>query len=208
MKKLAILLVIALGLTACGTTDPSFEPKSSVRLVTSMTYPEFPNIEPLPDVNFLPWVSTVPLDTSVVSVKNTTECRKVKTYVPEDKPYVVLPVEEQPPSWWSKCGENPVLPNSNVYIGFEQDQWNIILENFAKLKERNWQYKQRLEEVNRQRTEWRAKAEAERQRIAKETAPGETPEVKNTGTKVPDTKAPEIKPVNEEKPSLLKRIFN
>ena len=201
MRNTIFVIVASFLLISCSTGDGVFDPKSSVRIIHSTTYPEFPNIEPLPDVNILPWEADVPRDTSVLSVKNTTECRKVETYIPDDKPHVVLPKEEQDPTWWSKCGEHPILPNSNIYLGFEQDQWNIIVENFAKLKERVWQYKQRIKEVNRQREEWRKKAEEERKRL------NQVPD-SNVDTK--DTSKNNEKDVSEtkEKPSFFERLFN
>lgn len=167
MNKVIISAVSVLFLlTACETeTARRFEPQTTVRVISTMTYPEFPNVEPLPPLAILPWRHDMPRDTNIVSVKNITECRKVETYSPENKPHVVLPVEDQSIGWWKRCGENPIFPDSNIFIGFSQTDWNIILENFAKLRERNWQYKQRIIEVNRQREVWREKAEQERLRL-------------------------------------------
>jgi len=164
MNKLFLLISAMVVLSACIHTPSSndFTPKTTVRVITSISYPEFPNIEPLPNVNLVPWTHDMPRDTTVVSVKNLTTCRKIETYTPENKPHVVLPKEEQTTSWWKKCGEYPIMPNSNVFIGFSQDQWNIILEDFSKLRERNWQYKQRIIEINRQRESWRERADQER----------------------------------------------
>ena len=172
MKKILTILVASILLTACNaTTDGEFRPKTTVRVISSMSYPEFPNIEPLPPVAVLPWEHDLPRDTTIVSVKNITACRKVETYSPEDKPHVVLPKEEQSIGWWKKCGENPISPDSNIFIGFTQTEWNIVLENFAKLRERIWQYRQRIIEVNRQRQEWRDKVEQERIRLSDENNP-------------------------------------
>lgn len=179
MNKTIMTVIGMILLTAChATTSEEFKPRTSVRVINSMIYPEFPNIEPLPPINIIGWTHDMPRDLSIVSVKNISGCRDVETYSPEDRPYVVLPVEEQKASWWRECGENPIFPKSNVYVGFSQENWNIILENFAKLRERNWQYKQRIFEINRQRTEWRRKAEQERLRI--ENAVSEIEEPVNT----------------------------
>lgn len=212
MNKILIMFTASIILGGCaGNVDRTFTPKSTVRVVSSMSYPQFPNIEPLPDVAVLPFEADLPRDTTIVSVKNISECRreKIKDPVtgkdkfvnlemmsPEDKPHVVLPVKEQTVAWWKKCGENPIAPNSNIFIGFSQIEWNIVLENFAKLRERIWQYKQRVNEINRQRQEWRDKAEEERLRLANERKEAEV----------------EAKPAeNPEKPeekSLIKKIFD
>ena len=152
-----------------------------MRVVNSTSYPEFPDVEPLPPVDILPWKHDVPRDMTVLSVKNLSECRKVETYVPENKPYVTLPKKEQTTEWWAKCGEHPVLPNSNIFIGFEQDQWNILVEDFMKLREQNWKYKQRIDQVNKQRQEWRKKADEERLRLEKQNT--------DTNSDKPDTTA-------------------
>jgi hypothetical protein len=162
VNKILLSVIALFLLSACDTTSREFKPLTTVRVITTMSYPEFPDIEPLSDTNIIPWIHDMPRDMSILSVKSLTECRKIETYIPEDKQYVVLPIKEQSDAWWQKCGENPIIPNSNIFIGFTQENWNIILENFAKLKERNWQYKQRIIEINRQREEWRKKAEEER----------------------------------------------
>ena len=190
MRNILVVFVASLALVACATDSAEFKPTSTVRVVNSTSYPEFPNIEPLPPVDVLPWKHDVPRDMTVFSVKNTTVCRKVETYTPEDKPYVVLPKEQQTEEWWSKCGEHPPLPDSNIFIGFSQDQWNILIENFAKLRERVWQYKQRIDQVNKQRDDWRKKADEERMRIEKQNsgdtssnpeAPKQTEDTKKSG---------------------------
>ena len=212
MKKILVILAASLLLGACvgPVVDREFKPKTTVRVITSISYPQFPNIEPLPPVAVLPWAHDMPRDTTIVSVKNLTDCRRVKVgkdektgktkykklemFSPEDKPHVILPVEEQTTSWWRKCGENPISPNSNIFIGFSQVEWNIILENFAKLRERNWQYKQRIIEINRQRQEWRDKADAERQRLS------DANNLKDASTK------PASDPEKEK--SVIEKIFN
>lgn len=212
MKKTLVILAASVLLSACAANvDREFTPKSTVRVVSSMSYPQFPNIEPLPDVAVLPFVADLPRDTTIVSVKNITACRretikdpvtgkdksvKLEMISPEDKPHVVLPAKEQSVSWWKKCGENPIAPNSNIFIGFSQIEWNIVLENFAKLRERIWQYKQRMIEVNRQRQEWRDKAEAERLRLA------------NEGKPVSVDPKPTVAPEPPKEKSVIEKIFN
>lgn len=168
MNKLIIICIISL-LTLSGcVSDGNFQPKTNVRLVTTNVYPELPDIEPVEAVNLIPWVADVPRDTSVLSVVSTVACRSVGTHEDPDHPGVILPDESQSDSWWTRCGEHPILPNSNVYIGFDQQNWNIIQEDFAKLRETIFRYQKRLEEVNNQRQRWREKAEKERTRVNEE----------------------------------------
>ena len=163
IKYIAMASVL-LALGACSGLD-GFDPKTNVRLVTTSVYPELPDVEPVEPVNLLPWEADVPRDTSVLSVKNLTKCRAVGTHEDPDREGVILPNERQSDSWWAECGEHPVLPGSNIFIGFDQQNWNIINENFAKLRETIFRYQKRLEEVNRQRESWRKKADEERRKL-------------------------------------------
>ena len=186
--KLNNILPIALVsfiLVGCGATKPT----APVRVITATSYPELPNIEPLPPVALIPWKHDMPRDLNASSVKNITKCRKVETKINEHKPYVVEPVEKQPDKWWAECGENPIVPKSNIHIGFDIENWNIILEDFYKLKERTWQYEQRLTEINKQRQKWRDDADAERAKAAI------------------DNKAAENESAPEDEPSFLKKLF-
>lgn len=149
MKKYTSVVVVifcALMLTACASTPT--EPQSTVRLVQSTTYPFLPDIKPVPEPDLVPWSHDVPRDTSKLSVIESEKC----TSVPETK---------RDKTFWRECGINPPLDNSNIFIGFDQDNWNIIIENFAKLRETIYQYKTRIDEVNQQRKEWREKSTTE-----------------------------------------------
>jgi hypothetical protein len=201
MKKIIGILLISLFLAGCGaTSDPKyFTPKTTVRIINSVSYPEFPDITPLPELNILAYKPDLPRDLNELSVISSTKCRnkKIKTKPREDKPYIIVPVETQSSEWWRRCGENPIFPESNIYIGFDQIQWNIIINNATKLKERIGQYKQRIAEINSQRREWREKAAAERTRLLNETA---------IKAKI-DEKTNDIKPATESS-SFLNRLFN
>ncbi len=153
MKTVIVLVLASFVLAACGGAfNGSFDPKTSIRLITITTYPEFPDIEPVSPVNLLPWKHDVPRDMDRLVIKNLTNCKNV-------------PEENQNNSFWRRCGENPVLTNSNIFVGFDQPNWNLIQENFNKLREQNFQYRERIKAVNKQRQEWRKKTEEERQRI-------------------------------------------
>jgi len=158
MTKTKVLIAFAalLLLGACAG-NKGFNPQSTVRVVTSMSYPEFPNVEPLLPLNVIPWQADVPRDMTKTVVKNLTACKKV-------------PEEDQDDAFWNRCGEHPIVTNSNIFIGFDQLNWNIIIENFAKLREQLFKYQNRIEEVNRQRGAWRVKAEEERLRNVEENS--------------------------------------
>ncbi len=164
MKLNNILLILFLSVTLIGCGFSSKEHTPTIRVINVQSYPELPDIEPVSPANLVPWNHDMPRDLNVLSVKNIKACRKIETRPNELRPYITEPVEEQPDEWWDKCGEHPIIPRSNIFIGFDIENWNTILENFYKLKERVWQYEQRILEINKQRQEWREKAKKERQK--------------------------------------------
>ncbi len=155
MKKIifsiAMASVILLG--GCQTAfDGTFNPTTTVRFVTTTSYPEFPDIQPVAPVNLIAWQHDFPRNMEKVVIKNVSTCIKV-------------PEEKKNAAFWNRCGENPIMTNSNLFVGFDQENWNIILGNFAKLRENIFQHQERINAINRQRQEWRRKAEEERKRI-------------------------------------------
>lgn len=165
LSNIALIFFLSIALAGCGSTK---EHTPSIRVINVQSYPELPDIEPVSPPNLVPWIHDMPRDLNVLSVKNISACRKVETRSNEIRPYITEPVEEQSDAWWQKCGENPIIPLSNIFIGFDIENWNTILENFYKLKEKVWQYEQRILEINKQRQEWREKAKKERLKMNKD----------------------------------------
>jgi len=54
-----------------------------------------------------------------------------------------------------------LIPNSNIFIGFTRENWQIFLLNQDKLAMNNKACVYRIEEVNRQRSEWQKLAQTE-----------------------------------------------
>jgi hypothetical protein len=147
-------LVLVLPLAACNgmrLTDPAV--KTTVEVVNTTSYPELPDIQPPQQPVLIPWEYDVPRDMSRFEPKNE-ECRKT-------------PEAKRDEEWDKRCGVNPVIRDSNVLYGFDQRNWNLMLENFAKLREYIVQLQARLDLANKSRQEWRAKAEEERKNAAK-----------------------------------------
>ncbi len=154
MRNNILIVFIALfALVGCAMGE--FEPKTTVTLVNTEIFPELPDITPLQPLDLLPWVADVPRDPSKLVPKNITKCLKI----PENKRDKV---------YWIRCGENPIVQGSNIYLGMDQTNWNIMVEDFAKLKERLQQYEARLTEINQQRKKWREQAEERRKKTKQE----------------------------------------
>jgi hypothetical protein len=146
-------LVLLLPLAACnGTRLTEPEVKTKVEVVNTTSYPELPDIQMPLEPALIAWEYDVPRDMSKVEPKNE-ECRKT-------------PETARDEAWDRKCGVNPVIP-SNVLYGFDQHNWNILLSNFAKLREYIVQLRARIDAANESRQEWRAKAEKDRGKAAK-----------------------------------------
>lgn len=142
MKKTIILLSVLL-LAGCGSVPKEiFEPKETVRVISQDRFPSLPPVPPVNSPSLLPWDYDLPRDTRVTTIKNITNC-------------VNVPESEQDEQFWDRCGENPILTDSNIYIGLTQENFNILSTNFKKLQETIFLYQQRIEQVNRQREEWR-----------------------------------------------------
>lgn len=160
MNRFILIIVLAFALSACAGLGIEFDPKGTIDFQVKTNYPELPDMDIPPNVNLLPWKHDLPRDTTKeMIVKKLTTCLKV-------------PKADRVKSnteFWARCGEFPVIIDTQLFIGFDQENWSIILENFTRLKLRNYQLRQRLNEVNRQRDEWRKKAEEQRN-SEKETA--------------------------------------
>lgn len=149
--KAAAWLLAAL-LPGCALNKPvNPEPVTTVRVVQVTAYPELPDI-PLPgEPVLLPWEYEVPRDMSRKEPRATPDCERV-------------PDKERDDAFWQRCGENPVVRDSNVLFGFDQRNWNILLANFSKLREYIFQLRARIDLANESRREWRQRAQEERKR--------------------------------------------
>jgi hypothetical protein len=154
-----VVAAAAWALAGCASqrlTTP--EPVTTVKLIQVTSYPELPDI-PLPlEPQLLPWEYEVPRDLSRLEPKSTPDCEKVT-----DK--------ERDAAYWARCGQNPVIRDTNVLFGLDQRNWNIMLSNFSKLREYIVQLKSRVDVANESRREWRRKAEEERRRADAAVAP-------------------------------------
>jgi hypothetical protein len=158
-NSVASLVVVCAALAGCASSSFSVpEPVTTVRMVQVTNYPELPEIQMPLEPDLLPWEYEVPRDLSRTEPKNTTECLRV-------------PDKERDNAFWAKCGENPVIRDTNVLFGFDQRNWNIMLSDFSKLREYIVQLKARIDLANESRREWRRKAEDERRKVEAASPP-------------------------------------
>lgn len=149
---IAALVAVSAVLAGCASSSLSVpEPVTTVRVVQVTSYPELPDIQLPLEPDLLPWEYEVPRDLSRTEPKNSAECQRV-------------PDKDRDNGYWAKCGENPVIRDTNVLFGFDQRNWNIMLSDFSKLREYIVQLRARIDLANESRREWRRKAEEERRK--------------------------------------------
>lgn len=154
-KIVAVISILALG--ACASTPDPVDrtPITTVRVVNTTAYPEFPNLPTPPEVRLLPFEVDFPRDLTQLTVRNVTNC-------------VNVPEEQRDDRFWARCGENPIKTNSNVFIGLDQQNWSNLNSNLNLLKENNNVLRGLIDQANRQRAEWRRRADQERARAQTE----------------------------------------
>lgn len=159
MKRSVFVILALLGLGACAASPEPVNriPQTTVTVVNTTAYPEFPDIPIPPNVRLLPFQVDFPRRMDELVVKNVTNCVNVSEEARDDR-------------FWARCGENPVDTSSNIFIGFDQTNWNNVNSNFEILKENNAILRNLLSQGNKQRQEWRRLAQQERDRAASERA--------------------------------------
>lgn len=155
-------LAVLIALSGCQSMRlTQSEPVTTVRVVQTTSYPELPDIQMPIEPELLPWEYEVPRDMSRIEAKKTAECEHV-------------PDKERDKAFWDRCGEHPVIRDTNILFGLDQRNWNILLTDLAKLREYIVQLKSRIDLANESRQEWRRKAEEERRRIEEERRKAES----------------------------------
>jgi hypothetical protein len=149
-----ILIPALLLVTGCATAPAPqpLKPETTVEVITTVVYPEFPDIPLPPKVRLTKFEADMPRVMNELTVKNITECVRV-------------PEAERDERFWARCGENPIDVNSNIFIGFDQENWNRLNINLKRLQENDHVLRRLLEQANAQRSEWRRLAEEERTRV-------------------------------------------
>jgi len=142
MLKLNRIFPLAVGLliSACTTTQQAPIVKTEVIRV----YPELPAIEPLSPLTLMPFEWDYPRDTTRRVPKSISKCLET-------------PEQQRDESYWERCGENPPLTKSNIFMGLSREDFETFLVNNEKIRVRLLQYKARIDEINRQREMWRQK---------------------------------------------------
>lgn len=160
--RAVVVLAVGWALAGCALSNqspPDLSEKKTVRLVQSFQYPELPDLE-VPKLDLLPVHHELPRDmTADLVVRNTTKCRGVAE-------------ADRRGAFWEDCGIHPPLPDSNLYRGYDRDNWTNFWINDARIQAHIAVLRGMLEQVSRQRADWRRKAEQQR---ARETEQADAP---------------------------------
>ena len=145
MNKIIITIILALILGACG----GFRTKEVPVVIFQTVLPDLPPIDKPAYVEFdAPEWDYPRLIKDGLKVKNTTACKKVEEANHNDR-------------FWRRCGEFPRDQDSNIYMGFTRDNYNLMIFNWAKLKTQLQSYSRTIDRVNEQREKWILKNETE-----------------------------------------------
>jgi hypothetical protein len=95
-----------------------------------------------PDLNLRAPTAELPrLMNSQSVVKNLSTCQ--------------VPEQQRDAAFWDRCGEKPIDANSNIFLGFDKENWTQLTLNIEQIRQAYIACKSRVDEVNRQRREWR-----------------------------------------------------
>lgn len=154
IKSILVVGSLSLLVMGCASNDlPPVDrtPITTVEVINTTSYPELPNLPIPPELRLLPFQTDFPRRRDETTIKNISSC-------------INVPEEQQDDRFWERCGENPIDTRSNIFIGFDQQNWNNVQSNFNTLRENNFVLRGIIEQANNQRAEWRRLAEQERAR--------------------------------------------
>lgn len=155
MKKILIILLLSFVLSGCSVFGRQIFPKVSapVEVINSTSYPVMPNISYPPPLNLQNPQYDVPRDQDAdMVVTRITKC-------------VSVPKDERDNKFWAECGEQPIIGNSNIYRGFDYNNWILYLENMTRIKQQIGLYNERIDQINLLREQWRNLNKQERLRV-------------------------------------------
>ena len=133
------IMIIALSLILSGCFGIGKKPNETI--VYRTLNPELPPIACNNTSLGLPQWDFPRLMADGLQVKNTERCLTIE----EDK---------QNDSFWRRCGEFPIDQKSNIFYGFDKDNWNQLVLNMNIIKLNNKACADTLNLVNEQRAKW------------------------------------------------------
>lgn len=141
------MLTMMLFLTGCGTDlfGTNNKPTIIEKPVTieKTIYPQLPKVPYPGDVRLVPFNWDYPR-IEELEVINSKKCKSV------DK-------TKRDSSFWKKCGIPKVDLSSNLFMGMSETNYKTFIQNWNKLLGREKQWRSIVDEINRQREEFRNK---------------------------------------------------
>jgi len=150
LNKLVIVGVLStLALGACAkppaARPTTFVPQTTVRVVTETKYEQLPNINVPATPDLKPVQFDLPRDLEADPlIKSATGCTNI-------------PPAQQDVAFWERCGQFPIDPNSNLFIGMDQENFNNLTYNLETLRQYIAVLKERIAIANDQRSDARAR---------------------------------------------------
>jgi hypothetical protein len=135
LKMRFLMLAPFLLLGACNPNEP-------VRVVNTTSYPNLPDIILPPNADLESVMFNVPGDLSQQLIKNTDECQSV-------------PASQRNRVFWVRCGDYRDASGNQIYVTLDKPNFERLRANLSKLRVRDQQFQYRVDEVNKQRQDWR-----------------------------------------------------
>lgn len=137
MRNLLTIIIAIFLLSSCqSNSDISSLPQPSIQIIEKPVFPQLSEYKIPEDIVLLPVEGNMPRDNTKLVPKDLPHCTEV-------------PEEERNEIYWKECGENPIISDSNIFIGFDYDNWTNLQINLSKLKEYTITLKEIINEINR-----------------------------------------------------------
>jgi hypothetical protein len=142
--KMFLIPVCLLLLAGCGGS-----PTKEIITVEKIIFPDLPDVPAVPPLELLPCTPDRPrVWWEPKVIKSNSVC---KSKLEEDPKLVTNP------RFQDDCMEYPIDVNSNIIIGFDKDNQQCYILNREKIRYQLKKYQDRIDQVNEQRREWRAR---------------------------------------------------
>lgn len=140
-NKILASLVIVLMLSGCSSLfGDGFN--SSVVTKNQPIYPNLPDIS-IPTLSLLPTQHDIPRDTSLPLVVN------------REKSECISGTVKQNDAFWIRCGLYPIQDSSNLFRGYDRQNWNNLIINQVRIDEHIKILVSLINLDNQQRQRWR-----------------------------------------------------
>jgi hypothetical protein len=144
IKQSILLIILSLLLSGCfGSMLPDPVIIEKPITIEKTVFPALPSVPYPSNIVLVPFNWDYPR-TEELDIINSKKCLIVKD-------------ENKNTKFWKDCGINKVDLNSNIYIGLDETNYRTFIQNWDRIIGREKQWRSIVDEVNRQREEFKKK---------------------------------------------------